>query len=276
MKRSTKITYVWHRSLMAIVFLVGAMGAVFNNDISIKAEYLFICAQSGLFLIVSFLPNFLKKLDLDIPDFIYIIFILFCIAHFFCGEILGFFVKIKWWDSLLHTFSGMIIALLSFSLINLLNKNSSGFNLNIVFAAIFAFSLTISIGVLWEIVEFASDAIFNSNMQRAYVSTMSGRGTPLVGQEALLDTMKDLILDAIGAGVTCIICTIAVCKKKLKVEDLSFIKKRKKVAPIHSEAVENIEIKSQILIKNESDLQFSERDKTENLKPKNAKRNKKH
>lgn len=276
MKRSTKITYVWHRSLMAIVFLVGAMGAVFNNDISIKAEYLFICAQSGLFLIVSFLPNFLKKLDLDIPDFIYIIFILFCIAHFFCGEILGFFVKIKWWDSLLHTFSGMIIALLSFSLINLLNKNSSGFNLNIVFAAIFAFSLTISIGVLWEIVEFASDAIFNSNMQRAYVSTMSGRGTPLVGQEALLDTMKDLILDAIGAGVTCIICTIAVCKKKLKVEDLSFIKKRKKVAPIHSEAVENIEIKSQNLIKNESDLQFSERDKTENLKPKNAKRNKKH
>lgn len=243
-KKVTRITYIWQRVLMAVVFVVGLLGVILNDDQSVKSEYLFVCAQSVMFLIVSFLPNFLRKFELDIPDFIYIIFIFFCLAHFFCGEILGFFVKIKWWDSVLHTFSGMIIALLSFSLINLLNKNSNGFKLNIVFAAIFAFSLTITIGVLWEIIEFTTDSCFGTNMQRAYVSTMNGRGVALVGQSALADTMKDLILDSIGAAVVCVICVIAVCMKKIDVEDLSFIKKKKKVVMMNAEDVGNLDMKA--------------------------------
>ncbi len=243
MKKSTRITYIWQRVLMGVVFVVGLLGVILNKDQSVKSEYLFVCAQSAMFLIVSFLPNFLRKFELDIPDFIYIIFIFFCLAHFFCGEILGFFVKIKWWDSVLHTFSGMIIALLSFSLINLLNKNAKGFKLNIGFAALFAFALTVSIGVIWEIVEFATDSWFGTNMQRAYVSTMNGRGAALLGQSALADTMKDLILDSIGAAVVCIICVVAVCLKKIEVEDLSFIKKKKKIVKMDTEDVENLEKK---------------------------------
>ena len=92
MKRSTRITYIWHRLLMGVVFVVGLLGMLFNRDQSIRADYLFISAQSGLFLIVSFVPTFCKKLRLDVPDFVYIFFILFCLAHFFCGDILGFFV----------------------------------------------------------------------------------------------------------------------------------------------------------------------------------------
>ena len=243
MKKSTKLTYFWHRAVMTIFFVVGLVGFLFNKDTSIKSEYLFVCTQSACFLFVSFLPYFIKKHDLDIPDFIYIIFILFCVAHFLCGEILDFYVKVKWWDSFLHTFSGMFIALLSFSLINILNKNSNNFKLNIVFASIFAFSLTVSIGAIWEIIEYFSDCIFNTNMQRAYVSTTSGRGIAFVGQEALSDTMKDLILDAIGAGLMCLICSIAILKNKIKMEDLSFIKKKKKVVEMTQENIENLESK---------------------------------
>ena len=152
-------------------------------------------------------------------------------------------MKIKWWDSVLHTFSGMIIALLSFSLINLLNKNSKGFQLNIGFAALFAFSLAVSIGVIWEIIEFVADVWFGTNMQRAYVSTMNGRGAALVGQSALTDTMKDLILDSIGAGVVCLVCIIAVCKNKIKIEDLSFIRKKKKVIMMDADGVGSLENK---------------------------------
>ena len=109
----------------------------------------------------------------------------------------------------------------------MLNKDSNnGFKLNIVFLVLFAFSITMTIGVLWEILEFACDSMFGLNMQRAYVSTMSGRGAALSGTEALADTMKDLILDAIGAAVVCIACAISVTKKKIKIEDLTFIRKR--------------------------------------------------
>ena len=230
-KKVTRITYIWQRVLMAVVFIVGLLGVILNDDQSVKSEYLFVCAQSAMFLIVSFLPNFLRKFELDIPDFIYIIFICFCLAHFFCGEILGFFVKIKWWDSVLHTFSGMIIALLSFSLINLLNKNSSGFKLNIGFAALFAFSLAVTIGVLWEFFEYGADKYFRYDMQKDIVinsiSTVTldnqkdnnaikvngidhttlydADGNELAVIEngyldiGIIDTMKDLFVNFIGA-----------------------------------------------------------------------------
>ena len=226
MKKPARITYITQRVLMGIVLAVSIVGLILNEDQSIRAEYSFNIGQCVIFLLVSFLPNFFRKYKLDIPDFIYVIFILFCMAHFFCGEILGFFVKVSWWDSALHTFSGCLIALLSFSLINLLNKtNGKDFKLNIWFASIFAFTMTLAVGAVWEIIEYLSDIWFNSNMQRAYVSTMSGRGEPLVGTAALADTMKDLILDAIGGLAVCIICGICVKFNKLKIEDLSIIKK---------------------------------------------------
>lgn len=228
MKKPARITYITERILMAIVLCVSVVGLILNDDQSVKADYAFNIAQSAMFLIVSCVPLFLKRFKLDIPDFIYVIFSLFCLAHFFCGEILGFFVKISWWDDVLHTFSGMLIALLSFSLINLLNKsNGEGFKLNIWFATLFAFTLTLAVGTLWEIIEFSSDMLFKTNMQRAYVSTMSGRGEALVGMNALYDTMHDLILDAIGGCVVCVICAIFVLKKKVSIEELSVIKIKK-------------------------------------------------
>ena len=238
MKKSARLTYIWHRILMGIVFIVSLLGVVLNDDQSVKSDYLFNCAQSGMFLIFSLVPVFLKKLKLDVPDFFYIVFIVFCLAHFFLGEILGFFVIFKWWDSVLHTFSGMLIALLSFSLISLLNNHLGNFKLNMGFAILFAFSLSVTIGVIWEIIEFTADTWFGLNMQRAYVSTLSGRGEPFLGQAALADTMKDLILDSIGAGFVCLLCGIGAYKKRISLEDLSFIKRRVKVEPVTNESVD--------------------------------------
>ncbi len=255
MKKFTRFTYINLRILLGIVFVISIVGIFLNDDHSIKSDYMFNAAQSGAFLIVSLLPMFLKKIDLEIPDFIYLMFILFMLAHFVCGEILGFFVKIKWWDSLLHTFSGMFIALLSFSLIHLLNRDrENGFKASVGFVMIFAFCVALTIGVLWEIVEYACDCWFGLNMQRAYVSTMSGRGDPLLGQDALADTMKDLMLDSIGALVVCVVCAICVMKNKVRLEDLTFIKKRV-TAPKHldvvvAEAIINQENKDELIVKN--------------------------
>ena len=237
-KKFTKVTYIYHRILLGIVFVVSLIGLFLNEDDSVKSDYIFNCTQSGLFLIVSMLPLFLKKLELDIPEFVYLLFIIFCISHFLFGEIMGFFVKVSWWDSALHTFSGMLIALLSFSLVNLLNKDTGNdFKLSTTFTVIFAFAITMTIGALWEILEFACDNWFGLNMQRTYISSMSGRGEALEGVAAVSDTMKDLILDAIGAAVVCTTCAVFVAKKKVKIEDLTLIRKKKR-------PVKNIEVVS--------------------------------
>lgn len=237
-KKVTRFTYINLRILLGIVFVVSVIGIFLNKDHSVKSDYMFNAAQSGMFLAVSLLPVFLKKIELEIPDFIYLIFIIYCLAHFFCGEILGFFVIFKWWDAMLHTFSGMFIALLAFSLIHLLSKDKeNSFKANTWFVMIFAFSVAVAIGAIWEIFEFACDEFFGLNMQRAYVSTMSGRGEPFVGTDALRDTMKDLILDSLGALFVCVLCAIFVAKNKVKLEDLTFIKKRVKPAENLSEVV---------------------------------------
>ncbi|MFT5142204.1 MAG: hypothetical protein ACI80V_001748 [Rhodothermales bacterium] len=52
------------------------------------------------------------------------------------------------------------------------------------FVALFAFMFSVGCGALWEIFEFGMDATFEMNMQKS----------------GLVDTMWDLIVDAIGAG----------------------------------------------------------------------------
>ena len=246
MKKPARITYITQRVLMGIVLAVSIVGLILNEDQSIRAEYSFNIGQCVIFLLVSFLPNFFRKYKLDIPDFIYVIFILFCMAHFFCGEILGFFVKVSWWDSALHTFSGCLIALLSFSLINLLNKtNGKDFKLNIWFASIFAFTMTLAVGAVWEIIEYLSDIWFNSNMQRAYVSTMSGRGEPLVGTAALADTMKDLILDSIGALVVAIISYLDLKNKKEHGTIKWFIEKKKELPIVIEDRLQVLNVENE-------------------------------
>ncbi len=255
MKKPARITYITERLLMVVVLIVSIVGLIINDDHSVKSDYVFNIGQCLKFLAVSCLPFFLKKFKLDIPDAVYIIFSVFCLAHFLCGEILGFFVKIKWWDSLLHTFSGMLIALLSFSLVDLLNKlNTDEFKLNIWFTTFVAFTMTVTAAVMWEIYEFASDMLFGTNMQRAYISTESGRGAALSGMAAVSDTMKDIILDTVGGLITCVVCALFVAKNKIKMEDLSFIKRQRSASDKPIKSVTNSEVLEEFVKDNDGEL----------------------
>ena len=121
----------------------------------------------------------------------------------------------------MHTFTGMMLAILAYSIINSLNDNTEGLKLSPFFVAIFAICFTVTIGVLWEVVEFSLDALTGSNMQR-YMNSITLE--PFSGREALKDTMKDLILDTVGAVI---IATIGyfVMKKKEKAFSSLVIKK---------------------------------------------------
>ncbi len=232
MKKATKYTYIFHWITVGIIFAISVIGAIINRNSSVKSVYVFNAVQSFLFLIASFTPTILKKLQFEIPDIIYVLFVLFISAHFVLGEIFGFFAKVSWWDSILHTFSGFLLTFISYSIISLMNQSKNkNFKLNIYFSALFAFSLTVAIGVVWEIVEYSADSLFGANMQRAYESIADGggRGNPLVGQAALSDTMKDLILDSVGSICACVLCIILYKTKNIDIGNVFFIKRKKTV-----------------------------------------------
>ena len=60
----------------------------------------------------------------------------------------------------------------------------------------FALCFAVTVGVLWEIYEFSFDGLLGLNMQKFRLED----GTQLIGRAALQDTMKDLIVDVVGAA----------------------------------------------------------------------------
>ena len=189
-----------------------------------KSDYVLMLLQCSLGILAMILPSLIsRKLRLEIPSVMYVLFLIFLYCAIYLGEVRNFYYDISNWDTILHGFSGAMLGALGFSFVALLNQEDRvPINLSPLFVVIFAFCFAITLGVFWEIYEFSFDGLLGLNMQKAYLED----GTPLAGRMALMDTMKDLILDALGALLTCIIGYISLKYKKGWIEKLQITKKR--------------------------------------------------
>lgn len=222
-KKSVTAVYLVLR-VMVIVVMVAQF---FNRNF----ENVFLC---GLTLILFLLPTvFERKLKVDLPDTLEIIIMLFIFAAEILGEISAYYTTYQGWDTMLHTLNGFLCAAIGFSLVDLFNREERfSMTLSPVFMAIVAFCFSMTIGVLWEFFECAMDQFFLLDMQKdAVVHQISsvmldptGGNQPVVirditdvivvagGEQialglggyldiGLLDTMKDLFVNLIGAAV---------------------------------------------------------------------------
>jgi len=159
-----------------------------------------------LTFILTYFPSILKRrFGVYLPIRLEITITVFLFAAQVLGEIHGFYDKISWWDTMLHTTTGIILGLVGFLFVYLLNENGDkNVNLSPVFVVIVAFCFAMTLGVFWEFFEYGSDRLFGNNMQKFR----------LPGQDGLVDTMDDLIVDAVGSLVACIFGWIYMKKKK--------------------------------------------------------------
>jgi len=159
-----------------------------------------------LTFLLTFFPSILKKtFGVYLPNRLEITITLFIFAAQVLGEMHGFYDKISWWDTMLHMTSGIILGLVGFLFVYLLNENGDkNVNLSPVFVVIVAFCVAITMGVFWEFFEYGVDRLLGYNMQKFR----------LPGQDGLVDTMNDLIVDAVGALIACIGGWIYMKKKK--------------------------------------------------------------
>ena len=106
---------------------------------------------------------------------------------------------------------GAMLGALGFSFINILNnENTAYMHLSPIFVAIFSFCFAVTLGALWEIYEFSFDGLLGLNMQKFALENH----VALVGREALKDTMKDIIVDCLGAFTVSLIGYISLRYKK--------------------------------------------------------------
>lgn len=139
-------------------------------------------------LILTLVPSALERFyHVRFPHVIVLSIVIFIYATLFLGEIFDFYENFWWWDTLLHFGSAIGLSLVAFLVLYLLYKSSVLKSPPSV-AALFAFSFGIAMAAMWEIFEFGMDSIFGLNMQKS----------------GLVDTMWDLIVSVIGAGLVAI------------------------------------------------------------------------
>jgi hypothetical protein len=171
--------------LWAIRILLVA--AIIGDVITLRWLNLF---TALLALFSTYLPYILSQKELIyIPSDMQIIMIIFAFASLYLGELQDYYYRFWWWDTMLHTFSGIILGLVGFILIYILNRDDHiDVVLSPIFIGLFTFTFAVSIGVFWEIFEFAMDSFLGMNMQKT----------------GLVDTMWDLIADCIGGGIAAV------------------------------------------------------------------------
>lgn len=227
-KKAVMILYTFLRISVILVMLA----QLFNRNF----ENVFLCL---LTLILFALPTMLeRKLDIDLPNTLEVIILLFIYAAEILGEIGAYYVTFPHWDTVLHTINGFLCAAIGFSLLDILNRNSRvRFHLSPLYLAIVAFCFSMTVGVVWEFFECTMDQLFFLDMQKDTVlqnfGTIlldpTGGNHPVVlrgisdvivvfsdGSQkslglggyldpGLLDTMEDLFVNFIGAMIFSVI-----------------------------------------------------------------------
>lgn len=221
--KATFAVYVVLRLMVLAVLVLSLINKRFEN--------VFVCALTlVLFLVPAF---FQKNFGIELPTTLEIIIMLFIFAAEILGEIGAYYVKVPLWDTMLHTTNGFLCAAVGFSLVDLLNRNNRfKFHLSPLYLSIVAFCFSMTIGVLWEMFEFGADMLFATDMQKDFVVTrissvaldptlsnkavvvdnitevfINGEPLGLGGylDLGIIDTMKDLIVNFVGAVVFSVI-----------------------------------------------------------------------
>lgn len=228
---STFTVYVVLRFLVIVSMLLQIWHHNWNN--------VFLCL---LTLVLFTIPYFVDRVfKITLPNALEIIIFLFIFSAEILGELQNFYGIFKHWDTILHTMNGFLCAAVGFSLIDILNRSDKfHIQLSPLFVALVAFCFSMTIGVLWEFFEFGADTFLQTDMQKdrivQEISTVTlhpeGKNEPIVLEgiqdtvihyidengnlsEAVIhggfldigikDTMKDLLVNFIGAVIFSII-----------------------------------------------------------------------
>ena len=195
-------------------------------------DNVFLCL---LTLVLFLLPSFLeRKLKIELPNALEIVILCFIFAADILGEISEFYILVPHWDTWLHTINGFLFAAVGFAIVNIFNEDKRiAMKLSPLSVALVAFCFSMTIGVLWEFFEWGADLLLGLDMQKDTVlsgisSVMlhpEGKNDPIAMESirdviviledgsqvrlgvngyldvGLMDTMKDLLVNLIGAVI---------------------------------------------------------------------------
>ncbi|MDR2109376.1 MAG: hypothetical protein LBP28_07985 [Coriobacteriales bacterium] len=217
-----------HRALFVLYAVIRLLVLItMALEIQNHAWYnVFLCVITLVLLLV---PSFVeRRIRINIPDVLEAAVLIFVFAAEILGELREYYLAFPYWDTMLHTVNGFLCAAIGLALIDILN-NSPRFSISLspVFVALSAFCFSMTIGVIWEFLEYGIDALFQTDAQKDTVITSissvllnpDGHNSAITvpvqsvainGEEwqlggyidiGLIDTIHDLMVNFVGATV---------------------------------------------------------------------------
>ena len=238
--------------ILRIILIVAVLSVAILNILNRYYENFMVCMYA---LMLFMLPPFVeKKFGMTLPEPLEIVVLLFVFAAEIIGEIQGAYLNIPGWDIMLHAINGFCCAAIGFALLDMFNRNREfKFQLSPLYLALVAFCFSMTIGVLWEFFEFLSDIILHTDMQKdtwihaihsvdlnpfatskstgghvteileTWVRTSDGQffkinpdGKTGYLDVGIVDTMKDMMVNFVGAAAFSVIGYFYVKTRNLK------------------------------------------------------------
>lgn len=167
-REERKENFVKERRGKLIVYLVLVgivIGVLVRQFMMNHYEHCFTCLLTlFLFMIPSFVE---RRLKISVPNTLEVLILLFIFSAEILGEIGAFYLKLHWWDAMLHVINGFLMAAIGISMVDILNRSEVfKFQLSPLFVSLVAFCFSMTIGVLWEFFEYAMDMIVQTDMQK--------------------------------------------------------------------------------------------------------------
>lgn len=204
--------------ILKVVVILNLLSSLINREWTAT----FVCLLTIIFLFIS---DFIKK-KLCYGNIINLLIYLFLILSLIGGEVYYLYVKISYFDIIMHIFSSFIISALALYLIKYYKCSICK-----KLISLFVFSVAMMVAVMWELTEFSIDRIFNVDMQKdtvinevnSVMLTSDGKGVGHVSVDnmrlgnsvfdgyldiGLYDTMYDIVCAGIGSIMLIIIYKI--------------------------------------------------------------------
>lgn len=130
----------------------------------------------------TFIPAFLERqYRLYFPIEYHLVIVVFLYGSLFLGEVGDVYERFWWWDLMLHTSSGIVLGFVGFLILYIMHLQQR-LKMSASMIAFLSFCVALAAGAVWEIFEYAADQLVGATMQNGN-----------------MDTMGDLVVDALGA-----------------------------------------------------------------------------
>lgn len=104
------------------------------------------------------------------------------------GNVFGLYGDVWWYDNITHTISSIVVAGIGYATFRAFEIHSDELDVPPAFRAVFIMVFVLAMGVLWEIIEFASGLLAEYTGGRAFLAVYG-----------IDDIVSDMVFNTVGA-----------------------------------------------------------------------------